>query len=653
MRKINYALLILLASCSTEEPREIIEPPPPGIASEPRWLTFDCVEPGCETKLSLKVGVLGERSVAIKRIILSDRERTDFVIETEARAPFVMKAGETFAVDVIYRPSGDPRAGDVNLLVTFTDASASEEDESRIPPGELEIPLVRRIIGTAELVVTPGELIFGAARPGETRVLPLTIENMGFGNVGLVIDDVDTGARSIFVANLPESPILPGQSHDVMISYAPVDESYVDGELLVIPADPDKSPAAVRVRATSILHPKITAIPAEGVDFGEVPLGTTHEAKLELGNFGAAPLWISSVQLSGVTGGGNLTVALPNMVATATITPLGLLELTLALNATASGNLDAVLSIVSNDPARPLLELPVRALVTEPRIEVYPPVLDFGSVPRGWTVVKPIEIQNVGYGELSITQVAMILGSSDLFTLRTIPNVPIRLRHGQRIGLEIEFRSEAEAVFAGTLSIDSNDATNPFVEVPINSSGTSCEAGCPIANGAPSCTGGTCEVGTCEPDWFDADGDPSTGCECRETPNEPGAFCADGLFVGTLVDEDGDDAVYSGVLAASDDVDVIRFFGKDEGFDVFGDAYSVRVRLESSDPGVQMCVYRKNTGDHLNECYWDNENCPGNRAYHRDGDAFDGDSADYIVKVFRDPNAASACTPYTVFMSND
>ncbi len=653
MRKLNGALLIFLTSCGSGEPREIIEPPPPGIASEPRWLTFDCVEPGCETKLSLKVGVLGERSVAIKRIILSDRERTDFVVETTARPPFVMKAGETFDVDIIYRPSGDPRAGDINLLVTFTDASASEADMSRIPPGELEIPLVRRIIGTAELVVDPGELLFGAARPGETKVLPLTIKNEGFGNVGLVLDSVDTGARSIFVSSLPEAPILPGASHEIMVSYAPVDESYVDGELLVIPADPNKNAASVRVRATSVLRAKITAIPADGIDFGEVPLGSTHEAKLELGNFGATPLWISGVALSGVTGGGNLTVALPNMVTTATITPLSLLELTLTLNATAAGNLDALLHITSNDPERPVLELPVRALVTEPRIEVSPAILDFGPVPRGWTVVKPIELQNVGYGELTITQVAMILGSSDLFTLRTIPNVPIRLRHGQRIGLEIEFRSEAEAVFAGTLSVDSNDATNPFVEIPISSSGTSCEAGCPIANGAPSCTAGTCEVGTCEPDWFDADRDPVTGCECREVPNEPGAFCADGHFAGTLVDEDGDDAVVSGVLAASDDVDVIRFFGKDEGFDVFGDAYSVRVRLESSDPSVQMCVYRKNTGDHLNECYWDNENCPANRAYHRDGDAFDGDSADYIVKVFRDPNAASACTPYTVFMSND
>ncbi|CAN0435867.1 unnamed protein product, partial [Discosporangium mesarthrocarpum] len=44
-------------------------PPPPGIEAEPRWLTFTCVEPGCDTTLEATIDVVGPRAVAIKRIV--------------------------------------------------------------------------------------------------------------------------------------------------------------------------------------------------------------------------------------------------------------------------------------------------------------------------------------------------------------------------------------------------------------------------------------------------------------------------------------------------------------------------------------------------------------------------------------------------------
>ena len=74
--------------------------------------------------------------------------------------------------------------------------------------------------------------------------------------------------------------------------------------------------------------------------------------------------------------------------------------------------------------------------------------------------------------------------------------------------------------------------------------------------------------------------------------------------------------------------------------------------LESTDPGIQFCAYFHETGDHLSECYWENERCPTDRYFRRDGSAGPDDSADFSIKVFRDPSIPATCTTYTLFLRN-
>jgi hypothetical protein len=185
-RKLLFTSALLLAACDRgagSSPGIILEPPPPGIEAEPKWLTFTCVEPGCDTQLEALISVVGDRSVAIKRIVLSDRERTDFKIETTRTPPFVLEPRESFSVEAQFIPDGDPRLGDLDLRITYGDAS-SEESEDRIEPGELIVPLVRRLIGEPKLVASPASLMFGPVLPSAEKRQPLTITNEGFGNVG-------------------------------------------------------------------------------------------------------------------------------------------------------------------------------------------------------------------------------------------------------------------------------------------------------------------------------------------------------------------------------------------------------------------------------------------------------------------------------------
>jgi hypothetical protein len=586
----------------------------------------------------------------VKRIVLSDRERIDFVVTTVEQPPFILEKGSSFGVDVRYVPNGDPRLGDVDLRVTFTDAAAGESDD-RVPPGELAIPLVRRQIGEPKLVVEPAMLNFGPVLPTARKTIPLRIGNAGFGNVGLVIDQIEIEPPGeVTVENLPPAALIALEAWDVDVVYAPQTESYLEGTLTIYPVAETVIPTVVPIVGTSISRASLLTVPEDGIDFGEVVVGASARQVLQLVNRGAADLVIARVELAGAVPGANLEVGLAGGADTATVAALESVEVELALEALLPGEIDTYLRITSNDQEQPITDVPITGLMAKPIIEVLPVSLDFGTVPRGWTLVRSIEVSNAGYGDLEISNLGLILGSSELFTLRTVPTLPIRLRHDNRTAIEIEFRAEAEAVFNGTLSIDSNDVDRPFIEIPIAATGASCDAGCPIANGTPSCGSGLCEVGSCNADWYDADLDPATGCECREIGSDPGAFCAEGAYLGSL-DDDGDAASFTGILPALEDEDVIRFFAND-GFQFGSDDFDVRVTLESTDPGIQFCAYRHDTGDHLSECFWENERCPTDRYFRKDGSSGPSDSADFSIKVFRDPTIPPTCATYTLFLRN-
>ena len=329
MRKPACALLTVLAACalgcSFEPPPPVYAPPPPGIAATPRWLTFNCVVPGCDTTLVAAVAVLGERDVAIKRVVLSDKDRGDFVVDASRKPPFILKPRETFEVTVKYQPTGDPRLGDIEVLVTYTDASASEMAD-RIKAGELTIPLVRRLIGEPQLSVTPDHLVFGAVLPSARRTLPLTIENKGFGNVGLVVESVSSDVPEVTVANLPGNAILPGQSWPIEVTFAPIDEAYTEGVLTVRSAERDAAPALVGLLGTSIARAAIALTPEGGVDFGEVAVTRTATAGVEIANRGAENLLIRRIALTGTVAAASsagLSLSFPRGTNTSTIPPLG------------------------------------------------------------------------------------------------------------------------------------------------------------------------------------------------------------------------------------------------------------------------------------------------------------------------------------------
>ncbi len=647
------AALVTLAFVAACGPAKNPTPPGPivpsfrGLLATPRQLAFTCVVPGCDTTLTVKVTSNVNRRIAIKRIILS-KENAEFTLTSPQPAPFILGAASDFSIDVRFASQSAPRSETLELLVTYTDASA-EESADRIEAGELKIPLVKRLVGEPLLVATPQTINFGVVSVSQHKELPVRVGNAGFGNIALEVDRADAGVKELRVALPANLALVPDASVAVPFVYTPDTEAYLRAEVEVASSTPGVEPVYVMVEGTSHNWPRVAVEPEEtALDFGEIPKGQMRNVTVKIANVGGRTLNITS--LSAMDPSSRVTVTFPGGMTTAMLEPLQRLPVVVTINGTTPGLIDVPLRIVSNDPVRAQLDIPIRATITEPKLQTNPTTLDWGTLPMGWVVAKPVEVKNIGYGALTLKNFTFIGGTSNLFTLKNLPAVPMKLDRNARVAFEVEFRAQTAATFAGSVSIETDDPLNPFTEIPLTATGGTCATGCPITNGTPSCATGTCSVGSCNAGWHDTDLSASNGCECREIGTDPGGSCSTGVDKGTLADN-GSSANHTGIIDSETDEDYIRFFGQDNS-QVFSEAYDVNITLTSSDPFIFMCVSRYDTANSVNECYVDSNKTCDIKSIRRDGSYGREDGAMYYIKVYRTAGHPATCTPYTVYMRN-
>jgi hypothetical protein len=677
MNRSHFSILIVCLSLSVScgkgmNPTGMTDsgiPPYRGLLANPRLLAFTCVTPGCDTTLKVNINSTVNRRIAIKRVVLS-QDNADFTLTPSERAPFILGAASDFSVEVKFKPNQAPMSQTINLLVTYTDAVATE-DPSRIEAGELVIPLVQRLVGEPILSARPGLLDFGVVDLGTSKKLMVTARNDGFGNLSLSVDKADGGRKTVRVDLPINSALIPDASVDIPVTFSPTVEEYLNGEIEIASSTPNVTPVYLQMQGTSHQWPKVTIEPEDNaIEFGEVPKGQKRKVTVQLVNYGGRALNITNLSVvdtvntgnvdggrdagtmdAGVSSGTmNVTAKFPLALTSATLAPLTKLPIEIELNSTNPGIVDSHLRATTNDPQRGMLDVPIRAVVSEPKVSVSPATINWGTVPMGWVVSKRIEIKNVGYGKLKVKRVNFVGGTSQLYTFKNLPTLPLDLDRDRIAAFEIDFRAETGASFMGAVSVETDDVSKPFAEVALEATGGSCTAGCPIANGMPSCSMGTCSVGSCNTGWYNTNNQTADGCECQEIGTDPGLSCSSGVSKGTLSDRgSGASTSFTGILHSGEDIDFIRFYGEDAS-QTFSDNYDVKINITTSDPNIVMCVYRYPTGTATNDCFEQNETC--GTTYRQSGSLLREDGAVYSIKVFRKPNTAGTCTPYTVYMSN-
>ncbi|MBZ0265902.1 choice-of-anchor D domain-containing protein [bacterium] len=154
-----------------------------------------------------------------------------------------------------------------------------------------------------EIGLSTDNIDFGEVFVGDEAMDMFTIENVGVVDLniaGIIVDGEG------FWADDAAFTLMPGETHDVNVSFSPMDAMGYQGTVTVL-SDADNNPEAmVSLMGTGIPVPApIIAVNADEHDFGGVIVGETGMWTLEIYNNGDANLNIDEVVVTdGVFGGG-------------------------------------------------------------------------------------------------------------------------------------------------------------------------------------------------------------------------------------------------------------------------------------------------------------------------------------------------------------
>ena len=215
--------------------------------------------------------------------------------------------------------------------------------------------------------------------------------------------------------------------------------------------------------------PRVAVNPTS-LPFGPVAVCLSADKTLEIGNTGTAPLVVSSI-----------ATAPPFSVAPAggaTIQPGTKVSRTVTFKPSAVAPTSGSLAIKSNDPATPTVAVPLSGTGTpSPPPEIVPTSrnLIFGACLPDYFIAKRIHFRNLSpCNPLTITSIST---GSPLFPLSRVneialPNAstlgPITLQPGANVAIFVFFAPPTAGAYSGTLSVTSNAATEPFMQIPIS-----------------------------------------------------------------------------------------------------------------------------------------------------------------------------------------
>ncbi len=228
---------------------------------------------------------------------------------------------------------------------------------------ELRVPLSVNFLGIPKLQVAPNPVDFGYVATGRQSSRNVQITNQGTGVAPIIVESVvlsdpatvDFAFIAPFVGPVSLKPVASDMNALIPIElrYTPRTTAKHTLELVVVT---NQGTTKVPLTGNSETPPQLTFSPAM-INLGNVPLGATNLAALTLTNMGGAPL---AAQLK--WGGTN-----PNtdLFTSPTVVPAiaagAFLDIQVGFTATAVGPVTGLLNILTSDPAKPSITIPVTA----------------------------------------------------------------------------------------------------------------------------------------------------------------------------------------------------------------------------------------------------------------------------------------------------
>lgn len=191
------------------------------------------------------------------------------------------------------------------------------------------------------------------------------------------------------------------------------------------------------------------------IDFGDVPVGTSKTVVLTVTNTGAVPAMVMAITSS-------IPEVTTSFVGPVPIKPGEIMTIIVKFTPTARGKYEGELVIASNDPATPYLVIAFRGTSSYATgIDVSPTSIDFGSVPVGLSREEVLRVSNNGNSNLNVT-ITVTAGMPF-----RVSKTSFTLRPGQVENLIVTFNPTEKGVYAGALTVFSDDRNTPKVVVSL------------------------------------------------------------------------------------------------------------------------------------------------------------------------------------------
>ncbi len=341
-------------------------------------------------------------------------------------------------------------AGDYlcNLLMSTNDPEANF----------VTIPVDLTIITQLpDIIVSADSLDFGIVFIGSDSTKILTVSNQG--SDPLIVSNISSDADE-FTVDLTGFTLQPSQSQNVNVTFTPISDELIFGILSIVSNDPNNPIVEVSLSGQGLIPgvPNIY-VSTDSLDFGIVIVGTDSLKTLTVSNNGDASLSVTEIY----TNTDEYSVDLRSF----DLEPDEFQNLTITFAPTYEGTILDTLTILSNDPDEPVVEVPLsgEGFIPVPVIELSADSLDFGVVIIGSDSLNTLTVTNIGTLTLSVTN---LYTNTDEYSVNLIE---FNLEPEENQVLEITFAPGYEGVILDTLFIVSNDPIKPVYMISLQGEG--------------------------------------------------------------------------------------------------------------------------------------------------------------------------------------
>lgn len=411
----------------------------------------------------------------------------------------------------------------VDVAVAFNAATAGEASVALVVTANVAGTTVTRRINIAAIAtenrldVTPNPIAFGDVFVGRTRQLQVTLKNPDDATNVVNITDVGirfTPAPFVVAAGGVPAALTPGSSVVINVTFSPLAVSTSNNSLAI--TRQGGQPIYIPITAAGVDEPQAQVSPQ--LDFGGVVPGNPRTLPLAINNIGFGALVVSNAE---VTPASAPFSVLPTSIAS--IAGMGTQTLQVSYTPSTPGEThNATLLLTTNDPDAPLIQVALSGQSVLPGLEISRNSLDFGPVLIGSNPAPQLAIvvRNSGMGSLNVGGQAVVtnaggtpIGAYNVQSSRTLPT---GIQSGDAITITVTFAPGTNTVFAGNLTLTTNDPGRPTVTIPVTGTGHNCAQ---VANASVTVVNGTDCSYQCFAETVQCDADTCVSCPTRHAAN--------------------------------------------------------------------------------------------------------------------------------------